>query len=104
MILDRGMIKWLPFRSLPEQEEVLKRHGKERENVDRPILSSDQLEYLDRLVKVLVKGTPIRVTIFKDGFTETIDTLFQKISYGTISTSHGLLSPADVIDIEVLSY
>ena len=47
---DRGMIKWQPFESLISSKEVINSILKKKNEVNKPILSSDQLEKLNELI------------------------------------------------------
>lgn len=100
MIKDRGMIKWLPFKSLPEQEEFLSRHREERNRVECPVLSSDQLEAMDDVLSSLSPGDRIDLTVFSDGRIESIGTVFRGIRNGCIATDDGSFSPSEIIGIE----
>lgn len=65
---DRGMIKWMPFKSLP-QDEVLKKILKEKERIAKPILSKEQLEELEkRLVEAFYEQIDMTLTIYSGGF------------------------------------
>lgn len=69
---DRGIIKWMPFQSLP-QEEVLKKILKEKERVSKPILSKEQQEELEKyLIEAFYEQIPITLTIYKGGFIKKI--------------------------------
>ena len=47
---DRGMIKWQPFESLISSKEVVNSILKMKNEVNKPILSIDQLEKLNELI------------------------------------------------------
>lgn len=63
----RGMKKWLPFKSLKGQDEVLERKAGERTKVERPVLSSDMEEELDHVLHSLRRGDRAAITFFHDG-------------------------------------
>ena len=44
---DRGMKKWAPYKSLVEQEKYLKKAHDDNEKIERPILSSDEMEEIN---------------------------------------------------------
>lgn len=43
----RGMIKWAPFATMPEQFQIVRQHIENQNKIDRPELSEDRLEELD---------------------------------------------------------
>ncbi|MDN6630699.1 MAG: YolD-like family protein, partial [Staphylococcus equorum] len=43
----RGMVKWAPFATLPEQFETIQQYLVDQNKIDRPILSDDQLNELN---------------------------------------------------------
>ena len=63
----RGMKKWLPFKSLKDQYRVLNGVVNERNKQEKPELSSDQIEELNRALVTLQKGEATKVTYFEDG-------------------------------------
>ena len=48
---DRGIIKWQPFASLISSKEVINSILKGKNKIEKPILSTDQLETLNALLK-----------------------------------------------------
>lgn len=66
---DRGIIKWLPFDSLIGYHDLINdlryRLGKK----DKPVLSDDQLEEMDRTLKIsLTNQEDIFITYYQDGY------------------------------------
>lgn len=45
---DRGMKKWQPFKALSQQDEVLDEIIKQKNKKERPRLSEDQIEKIQR--------------------------------------------------------
>lgn len=43
----RGMVKWAPFATLPEQFETIHQYMIDQNKIDRPVLSDDQLAQLN---------------------------------------------------------
>lgn len=103
MIIDRGMVKWLPFKSLPEQEQFLGAHRRERERQPRPELAVDRLEELDRILASLQEEDRIAVSLYADGHIDEAHVIFLGVSNGRILTSAGALSPKDILDLKVES-
>ena len=103
MIVDRGMVKWLPFKSLPEQEQFLSEHRRQRERQPRPELAEDRCEELDRILSSLQELDRIAVSVYRDGEIVEVHAAFLGIENGRILTSVGALSPKDVIDLRLES-
>lgn len=65
---DRGMVKWAPYKSLPEQENYLAEMEYEREKVDMPILSEEELQELDVFFVHLKRGDSLTIEYYSDGY------------------------------------
>lgn len=70
---DRGMVKWAPYKSLPEQEDYLEKMEKEKNKVDKPLLSDDELIELDTKLSTYNRGNPISIEYYDNGFIKTVD-------------------------------
>ncbi|MGY3480509.1 MULTISPECIES: YolD-like family protein [Staphylococcus] len=69
----RGMVKWAPFATLPEQFEAVQQHIIDQNKIDRPILSDDQLTELNiQLHQALHADTPVSIEYYKNGWLEYI--------------------------------
>ncbi|GAB3059535.1 YolD-like family protein [Salinicoccus sesuvii] len=65
----RGMIKWAPFATMPEQFEKIASMIEDQMKVERPILSDDRLEEMNRILKrALREKRSVRVEYYYDGF------------------------------------
>ena len=62
----RGMKKWLPFKSLSGQYEILDEHEKEREKVDRPDLSEEEIEEINAVLCSLKKGDIVYLSYYDE--------------------------------------
>ena len=51
MLKDRGMIKWQPFDSVISSKEIVSTILINKYKINKPILSIDQLEVLNELIK-----------------------------------------------------
>lgn len=74
----RGMKKWLPFKSLSGQYEVLDKMKQGRKKVDKPELSIDEIDNINHALISLKKGDVANVTFFDDGFILSKDMIFVK--------------------------
>ncbi|MFA6624411.1 MAG: YolD-like family protein [Bacilli bacterium] len=63
----RGMKKWLPFKSLNGQYEALGKMVNDRNKSDKPVLSVDEEEDINRSISSLTKGSVCTVTFYEDG-------------------------------------
>lgn len=70
---DRGMAKWAPYKSLPEQEDYLEKMEEEKNKVDKPLLSDDELIELDTKLSTYNRGDPILIEYYDYGFIKTVD-------------------------------
>ncbi|MFP4287295.1 MAG: YolD-like family protein [Candidatus Izemoplasmataceae bacterium] len=66
--IDRKMLKWLPFQSLPEQADEISELLNGRKKETMPVLSEDQLSTLQyRFEEAYHLKTLITVIYFKNG-------------------------------------
>ncbi|WP_412521412.1 YolD-like family protein [Staphylococcus simulans] len=80
--MGRGMVKWAPFATLPEQFERLHQYAVDQTKVERPILSEDQIHELNQQIHIAFQERcPISVRYFKAGWIQTIKMLPEKINY-----------------------
>ncbi|QWU45764.1 YolD-like family protein [Bacillus sp. NP247] len=65
----RGMVKWQPFASMPEQFAVIKEMIQEQTKVSRPVLTQDAKEVLEnKLLTSFLGEEEILLTYYKDGY------------------------------------
>ncbi|GBW43850.1 TPA: YolD-like family protein [Staphylococcus aureus] len=71
--MGRGMIKWAPFATLPEQFETIQQYIIDQNKITRPVLSDDQLAELNiRLHEVLQYAQPVEVKFYNNGFVDSV--------------------------------
>lgn len=64
----RGMIKWAPFATMPEQFETVDRLIDDQTKTARPELSDDRLEEMDRVLKkAQADKRRIKIEYYYDG-------------------------------------
>ncbi|HDJ3072905.1 TPA: YolD-like family protein [Staphylococcus aureus] len=69
----RGMIKWAPFATLPEQFETIQQYIIDQNKITRPLLSDDQLAELNiRLHEALQYAQPVEVKFYNNGFVDSV--------------------------------
>ena len=70
---DRGIIKWLPFNSLINGEEIVSSIEKEKTKINKPILSEEQtLELENNILESMINEIPLTFKIYKNGFINEI--------------------------------
>ncbi|HDG2753500.1 TPA: YolD-like family protein [Staphylococcus aureus] len=71
--MGRGMIKWAPFATLPEQFETIQQYIIDQNKITRPVLSEDQLAELNiRLHEALQYAQPVEVKFYNNGFVDSV--------------------------------
>nr|WP_148251700.1 YolD-like family protein [Staphylococcus aureus] len=71
--MGRGMIKWAPFATLPEQCETIQQYIIDQNKITRPVLSDDQLAELNiRLHEALQYAQPVEVKFYNNGFVDSV--------------------------------
>ncbi|HDR4563288.1 YolD-like family protein [Bacillus cereus] len=65
----RGMVKWQPFASMPEQFAVIKEMIQEQTKVQRPILTQDAKERIENKLLISYLGEEeVLLTYYKNGY------------------------------------
>lgn len=75
---DRGMKKWAPYKSLIEQDPAIMQMRKERNKVDRPIISNEVAEEINEIL-TNYHGEMLRIKVYKNGEINYIETTLSKI-------------------------
>lgn len=66
---DRGIVKWLPFNSLVSNKEVLYKVLKDKGKQTRPILSDDEISYIEKsIIDAYYTKDTIKITYYKNGY------------------------------------
>ena len=64
---DRGYIKWAPFNSLFDDKKIYNEINKTKQNIDKPILSADQIEYLnEKIFEAYTNHIKVNLSIYKN--------------------------------------
>lgn len=76
----RGMVKWAPFATLPEQFETIHQYMIDQNKIDRPVLSDDQLAQLNiRLHEALQKSQPVNIKYYEEGYINFVNLNIHRI-------------------------
>ncbi|EOB7823826.1 YolD-like family protein [Staphylococcus aureus] len=109
--MGRGMIKWAPFATLPEQFETIQQYIIDQNKITRPVLSDDQLAELNiRLHEALQYARPVEVKFYNNGFVDSarltiyrIDAINYEIDgYVYNQQQRQKISIFDILDIVLL--
>ena len=64
----RGMIKWAPFATMPEQFENIAKMVDAQTKIERPELSDDRIDEMNRVLNYALKDKrPVRIEYYYDG-------------------------------------
>lgn len=102
---ERGMKKWAPFSSLIEQSICLEKMRYERNKIEKPKISSDQAQKINRAI-LNSNGSPIKIKYFYDGYLyEIVAQIIRVDSLNkALVTSKGSLPLNNIIDIGIDDY
>lgn len=76
--MSRGMKQFLPYRSLPEQEGELTRLFYDYHKQEKPLLSPDQVEEINRFLQEY-RGETVSLTYFDDGYIYQVETKIKSL-------------------------
>ncbi|WP_124009733.1 YolD-like family protein [Staphylococcus aureus] len=109
--MGRGMIKWAPFATLPEQFETIQQYIIDQNKITRPVLSDDQLAELNiRLHEALQYAQPVEVKFYNNGFVDSVRLTIYRIDainyeidgYVYNQQQRQKISVFDILDIVLL--
>ena len=98
---ERGMVKYAPYQSLTAQAEVLARMREEKRYVEKPLISYDKAEEINRALTEY-DGEEITLVYWKAGRIERVSGHIRKIDpvFHAIYIDEFRLSLTSIIDIE----
>lgn len=77
---DRGMMKWNAFNALLAHGSNVKKMMMERKRIEKPVLSSDQIEELnDKLRLAIEDSREIEVAFYSNGYILLAEGVIKKI-------------------------
>lgn len=69
----RGIVKWQPFKTMPQQYEMIDQYIEDQNKVDIPLLSDDQLQLINEKVQYKMKSHIVSdVSYWKNGYISTL--------------------------------
>ncbi|EGQ0303389.1 YolD-like family protein [Staphylococcus pseudintermedius] len=106
----RGIVKWQPFKTIPEQYEMIKQYEKNQNKIDKPLLSEEQIQDVNqKLQYVVYNNIYITVEYWRNGYMctikgyiKTIDELNQEIQLTNERSTDSIWLPFDCLyDIKI---
>lgn len=101
---DRGMKKWAPFSSLIEQATCLEEMKYQRNKIDKPILTDDQMEKINYVLQTYQKGQTVKIKFYNDGYLYFLETQIKRIDLENrqLLLTNGKLKFENILDIDNL--
>ena len=101
---DRGMKKWAPFSSLIEQATCLEEMKYQRNKIDKPILTDDQIEKINYVLQSYQKGQRVKIKFYHDGYLYYIENEIKRIDLENkqLILTNGKLRFENILDIDNL--
>lgn len=76
----RGIVKWQPFKTMPQQYEILEQHIEDQNKMDMPLLSDEQLQDINENVSYKInKNIVAEVNYWQDGYIYSIQCNIKKV-------------------------
>lgn len=76
----RGFVKWQPFKTIPEQYEILENYIKEQDKVDMPILTEEHMQLINDTVAYKLKYNVVsEVTYWENGENISVSCYINKV-------------------------
>ena len=76
----RGMVKWQPFKTMPEQYERLEQYVENQNKIDKPLLSDDQLYELNETLMFKMLNDPeVIISYYERGYIKNIEGYILKV-------------------------
>lgn len=98
----RGMVKWQPFATLPEQFETIQQYLIDQNKIDRPTLSDDQLNELNlQLQQALHTEQHITIEYYQSGWLEHITLKIKNIDMVHMYLEGYSLNKSEVIKLSL---
>ncbi|WP_268222140.1 YolD-like family protein [Staphylococcus ureilyticus] len=103
----RGMVKWQPFKTMPEQYERLEQYVEDQNKIDKPLLSDDQLYELNEILMFKMINDPeVIISYYERGYIKNIEGYIRKVDdyeqmlYLNEGTGLSRISLKDIVEIK----
>lgn len=99
---DRGMKKWAPFSSLVEQATCLEEMKYQRNKIQKPRLTEDQMEKINSVLQNYKKGDTVHLKFYRDGYLYVTDVQIKRIDLENriLVLDKGKIKMSDIIDLD----
>jgi len=99
---DRGMKKWLAYKSLNQQEVYFAKMRKEKSRVEKPLISSSKAEEINEVL-TSYHGEEVAVRFYFDGEIKVSRGVIEKIDtfYNLIKMNDIRILFSEIVDVEV---
>lgn len=96
------MKKWAPFSSLIEQATCLEEMKYQRNKIDKPILTDDQMEKINYVLQTYQKGQTVKIKFYNDGYLYFVETQIKRIDLENkqLILTNGKLRFENILDID----
>ncbi len=100
---DRGMKKWMAYRSLVEQSSSLENNYAKRERIEKPLISQDEKENINNIL-VNYQGEILVISFFRNGkifedqiIIKRIDAIERKL----FLTNRRIINFDEIVDLKI---
>lgn len=76
---ERGMKKWLPYKSLDKQSDYLKKMAYEKGKKEKPSIAMEEAESINKILSSY-HGQEVSLSYFEDGYIHEEKGIIKKIS------------------------
>ena len=77
---DRGMIKWAPFNSVVNSNQVVKELIRERQKIKQPEISNEDIEKIENeIINAYYTKTKVKIIYYENGYLLNIISKIKKI-------------------------
>lgn len=76
----RGIVKWQPFKTMPQQYEILDQYIDDQNKIDMPLLSEEQLESINDIINEKIKTNSFCIINYWDnGYMKHFSGIIKKV-------------------------
>lgn len=96
------MKKWAPFSSLIEQATCLEEMKYQRNKIEKPVLTDDQMEKINYVLQTYQKGQTVKIKFYNDGYLYVVETQIKRIDLENrqLILTNGKLRFENILDID----
>lgn len=76
----RGIIKWRAFKTMPQQYEILDQYIENQNKIDMPLLSEEQLESINDIIKKKIETNSFcTINYWDNGYIKQLSGIIKKV-------------------------